>query len=306
MGEMWTRQQLRAMGWSDARIARAKDEELTRLAHGVYGVRDSDAPRWVRDRDRILAAALTCDAVVSHESAAVLHGIPFLRPDREYVHFTIDRKSGGWKRRAQHVHARPLPAGQITVLDGVRVTSRCRTAVDTAMSGGLERGVCAFDAVRFVPRYPTPDDPEPIPLAELEQCLGYLAHCRGAAIARESLGLSVTCSGSPGESLSRMQILSARLPTPRLQTPFVLEEELFFADFDWGAVTGEFDGRSKYGDEPEEIDAALAEEKRRHELFAAAGIEVVRWRWRVLNTTGGLRRLLLPALTRGGVIVASA
>ncbi|GAA1097245.1 hypothetical protein GCM10009648_40620 [Tsukamurella spumae] len=306
MGEMWTRRQLRAMGWSDARIARAAEEGVERLAHGVYGVRDDGAPQWERDRDRVLAAALTCEAVVSHESAAVLHGIPFLRPDRHYVHFTIDRTSGGWKRRKQYVHARPLPADQITIVDGVRVTSRCRTAVDIAMSGGLERGVCAFDAVRLVPRFPQPDDPGPIPLAELQECLESLARCRGGATARRALELSVECSESAGESLSRVQMLTAGLPMPRLQTPHVIEEELFYADFDWGTVTGEFDGRAKYGDEPEEINAALAEEKRRHELFAAAGIEVVRWRWRALNTADGLRRLLLPALARGGLIEASA
>ena len=306
MGEMWTRRQLRAMGWSDTRIARAAEQEFERLAHGVYGVRDDGAPQWVRDRDRVRAAALTCEAVVSHESAAFLHGIPFLRPDRRYVHFTIDRTSGGWKRRKQYVHARPLPADQVAILDGVRVTSRCRTAVDVAMSGGLERGVCAFDAVRLVPRFPQPRDPEPIPLAELQECLESLARCRGAGTARRALELSVECSESAGESLSRMQMLTAGLPMPHLQTLHVLEDELFYADFDWGRVTGEFDGRAKYGDEPEEIDAALAEEKRRHELFAVAGIEVVRWRWRVLNTTGGLRRLLLPALARGGLIEASA
>ncbi len=294
------------MGWSDARIARGVGEELTRLAHGVYGVQDAEAPQWVRDRDRVLAAALTCDAVVSHESAAVLHAIPFLRPDRTHVHFTIDRGSGGWKRRAQHVHARPLPAEQVTVIDGVRVTSRCRTAVDTAMSGGVERGVCAFDAVRLVRRFPQPGDPAPVPLAELQECLQSLARCRGAATARRALELSVDCSESAGESLSRMQMLTAGLPMPRLQTPHVLEGELFYADFDWGAVAGEFDGRVKYGTEPEEIDAALAEEKHRHELFAAEGIEVVRWRWRVLNANGGLRRLLLPALARGGLIAATA
>ncbi|WP_238220470.1 type IV toxin-antitoxin system AbiEi family antitoxin domain-containing protein [Tsukamurella pulmonis] len=306
MGQMWTRAQLRAMGWSDARIARAADAELTRLAHGVYGERTADAPQWVRDRERVLAAALTCDAVVSHESAAFLHGIPVLRPDRRYVHFTIDRAGGGWKRREQHVHARPLSADQITIVDGVRVTSRCRTAVDVALSGGVERAVCAFDAVRLEPRYPRPEDPDPIPVADLQTCLGRLARCRGAAVARRALDLSVTCSESAGESLSRMQILGARLPRPRLQAPRVLDDELFYADFDWGTVVGEFDGRAKYGDDPEEVAAALAEEKRRQELFAAAGIDVVRWRWRVLNTAGGLHRLLLPALARGGLIAAGA
>lgn len=71
-------------------------------------------------------------------------------------------------------------------------------------------------------------------------------------------------------------------------------------------MTGEFDGRGKYGDEPADVDAAMAEEKRRHELFADAGIEVVRWRWRVLTANDGLRRLLLPAMARNGIISSAA
>lgn len=306
MGEIWTRRQLTAMGWSDTRIARASEEEIQRLAHGVYGVRDDDAPVWVRDRDRVRATALTCDGVVSHESAAALHGIPFLRPERRYVHFTIDRTSGGYRRRNLHVHARPLPAEHTMIRDGVCVTTRCRTAVDAAMTGGLERAVVAFDAVRLVPRFGQPEEPAPVPLAQLEDCIAMLVRCRGAALARRALALSVECSESAGESLSRMQMLSARLPMPRLQVPRILGDELFYADFDWGAMTGEFDGRGKYGDEPADVDAAMAEEKRRHELFADAGIEVVRWRWRVLNANDGLRRLLLPAMARNGIIPSAA
>lgn len=306
MGEIWTRQQLAAMGWSDGRIVRATEEKIQRLAHGVYGERNDDAPPWVTDRDRVRATALTCDGVVSHESAAALHGIPFLRPERKYVHFTIDRTSGGYRRRTLHVHARPLPAQHVMVLDGVFVTSRCRTAVDAAMTGGLERAVVAFDAVRLVPRFAQPDEPAPVPLAELEDCISVLGRCRGAALARRALALSVECSESAGESLSRMQMLSAGLPAPRLQVPRVLGDELFYADFDWGTMTGEFDGRGKYGDEPADVDAAMAEEKRRHELFADAGIEVVRWRWRVLNANDGLRRLLLPAMARNGIVQSVA
>lgn len=306
MGAIWTRRQLTAMGWSDTRIARASEEGIQRLAHGVYGVRDDDAPVWVRDRDRVRATALTCDGVVSHESAAALHGIPFLRPERRYVHFTIDRTSGGYRRRNLHVHARPLPAEHTMIRDGVCVTTRCRTAVDAAMTGGLERAVVAFDAVRLVPRFGQPEEPAPVPLAQLEDCIAMLGRCRGAALARRALALSVECSESAGESLSRMQMLSARLPMPRLQVPRILGDELFHADFDWGAMTGEFDGRGKYGDEPADVDAAMAEEKRRHELFADAGIEVVRWRWRVLNANDGLRRLLLPAMARNGIISSAA
>ncbi|GAA1078167.1 hypothetical protein [Tsukamurella strandjordii] len=304
MGRIWTRQQLKLMGWSDARIARETGAGIRRLAHGVYGP-NTDAPAWELYRERILAAATTCGAVVSHQSAAALHGIPVLHPDRSLVHFTVDRMSGGGRRRGLHIHPRPLPADQVTVVDGVRVTTRCRTAIDVAMSGDVDRGVCAIDAVRLIRRYPSPIDPPPVELADLTQCLALLSGRTGAFVARRAVELSVDRSESAGESWSRMQILAAGLPMPRLQVPRTIEGETYVADFDWGPMTGEFDGRGKYGADPAEVDSALADEKRRHAAFAASGVEVVRWQWRELAAPNRLRDILTPALVRNGLLAVA-
>lgn len=305
MGRILTRGHLLATGWtSDTITAAVRDGRLTRLTTAMYGV-PVEEEAWAAYRTRVLAFAHNWKGVVSHESAAALHDIPFLQPTRREIHFTVDREGGGCVRGDVHVHARPLAPEDIVIVDGVRVTSRRRTAVDIALLRNLERGVCAIDAVRLQRRYPLRTDPVPVPLADLNAGLEALGRRRGAAIARRAIALSVDCSESAGESLSRMQMLTWGLPTPALQTAHVLEGTQHFTDFEWGTLVGEFDGRGKYGDEPEEIDEVLEREKTRQELFERAGFEVVRWRWRVLNTEGALRRLLVPALERHGFRAAA-
>ncbi|MET9326370.1 hypothetical protein [Tsukamurella sp. NPDC003166] len=305
MGEIRPRAELMATGWTtDALTAAVRSGRLYRPGPGKYALNVPEDPS-ARYRTRSLATASGRSGVVSHESAAALHRIPYLRPARDKVHFTVSRSHGGGVRGTVHLHSRPLRDDEIVVVDGVRVTSRARTAVDIAMTGDLERAVCAFDAVRLEPRYPKPEDPDPVALDELRLCIDRLGRRRGSATARLGVDLSVTCSESPGESLSRMQMRGRGLPTPQLQTEHLLAGCTFYTDFEWGSLVGEFDGRDKYGATDEELEEALAAEKSRQELFEAAGFEVIRWRWSVLKAPGRLEQLLLPAMRRHGLVRAA-
>lgn len=307
MGTILTRGHLESTGWSSGDISRAVAAgELERLASGMYTEPDDSKP-WVKYLLRVRAASVNRIHVVSHESAAALHDIPFINPQRTHVHFTTGRDHSGGVRGGKagrvHLHPRPLLPDEVTTVDGILVTSRARTAVDVAMCDDLIRGVCAFDAVRLVRRYPTPDDPPPVPLAELQTCLDRLGRRRGSANAQRALALSVERSESPGESWSRVDMLNWKLPRPELQTEHRLDGHLYFADFDWGTVIGEFDGEGKYGETADERAAALTEEKERAAEFTDSGIEVVRWKWRHLTRAGALHALLLPVMARHGLVV---
>ncbi|TWS20425.1 hypothetical protein FK529_03480 [Tsukamurella asaccharolytica] len=304
MGELLTRNYLLATGRSSAEISRAVDRgELIWLAKGVYALgADYSAPDLYRMR--VLAAARSCSGVLSHESATVLLDVPYLRPERKDVHLTVDRVHGGGRRPGIHVHPRPLVAEEILEVDGVRVTSRVRTPIDVAMTGDLVRGVAAIDAVRLVPRFPKPTDPPPVSLAALTECLDRLGRRRGSATARRALAMSVDCAESPGESWSRVLIHSWGLPVPRLQTPFDFGGRQVFADFEWGSLIGEFDGKGKYGTTDAERAAALEAEKDRHALFVDAGFEVVRWDWDDLLVDVRLRNKLTATLARHGLLSA--
>ena len=304
MGELLTREYLLATGRNSAEISRAVDRgELIRLAKGMYALAaDYTAPELYRLR--VLATARSCSGVISHESAAVLLDVPYLRPARKDVHLTVERTHGGGRRPGIHVHPRPLIADEIVDMDGMRVTSRVRTPIDVAMTGDLIRGVAAIDAVRSVPRFPKPSDPAPVPLSTLSECLDRLGRRRGSAICRRALALSVDCSGSPGESWSRVLIHAWGMPMPRLQTPFDFGGRQVFADFEWGSLIGEFDGKGKYGISDGERAAALEAEKDRHALFVGAGFEVVRWDWDDLLNDALLRNKLTPTLARHGLLTA--
>lgn len=291
---------MRATGWSTNKITAAvHQQKLHRVAPGLYVVPEGRSIEELY-AVRVRATMGRRRGAASHESAAALHGIAYLRPDRERVHITVDAETGGGRRGNVHLHARPLPPQDVADIDGVRVTSRARTAIDAAMTGDLVRGVCAIDAVRRVRRYPRPDDPDPVPMTELLECVERFGGRRGTAAALRALELSVDRSESAGESWSRMQMHGYGLPMPELQVGYRFGESEYFADFTWNGLVGEFDGRGKYGDGADEEAEVLEREKARQEKFEAAGFEVLRWGWRVLNRDGALPAMLESALRRHG------
>ncbi|WP_336669880.1 type IV toxin-antitoxin system AbiEi family antitoxin domain-containing protein [Tsukamurella sp. USMM236] len=301
MGELLTRAYLLATGRSSPDISRAVAEgELIRLASGVYTT-PGDRPAHAVYRLKVLATAMTCRNAVSFESAAALHDIPFLRPSRTDVHFTVDRVHGGGRRPGVHVHPRPLTDAEITHVDGVLVTTRARTAIDVAMTGDLIRAVAAIDSVRLIRRFPSVNDPAPVGVEELSATLDRLGRRRGSATARRALELSVDCAESAGESWSRMLMMAWGMPMPRLQTSYRFGGREHFVDFEWGSLVGEFDGSGKYGDRDAERAASLEAEKERQALFSTHGMEVVRWGWSNLTNDALLRRKLSSAFARHGI-----
>ena len=133
--------QLVAAGYSHREVAGlTRDGQLVRLRRGAYarpGPADGPEDRTGFDeaeRHLMLVAAtlplVSADAVVSHRSAAALHGLPtFSGLDQ----VALTRSSGSGKRRGYlHLHVAPLPADEVEVRDGVRVTTLARTVVDLA------------------------------------------------------------------------------------------------------------------------------------------------------------------------------
>lgn len=298
MREITPRARLRMDGWSTNKITAAvRGQKLHRAAPGLYVVPDG-IDEYELYRIRVRATMQRRGGMASHLSAAALQDIPYHNPDRTHVHITLDRASGGGRRGKVHLHARPLPPEDVTQVGGVLVTSRARTAIDAAMTGDLVRGVCAIDAVRLVRRYPRPEDPDPVAVEELQACIDRMGSRRGVGVARQALALSVDRSESAGESWSRMQIYASGLPMPELQAEYHFGESVYFTDFTWPGLIGEFDGRGKYGDDVGEEAEVLEREKSRQEVFEAAGFEVIRWGWRVLNHDGALASMLRPALDR--------
>ncbi len=216
-------------------------------------------------------------AVISHVSAAVLHGLPIWKVPLPRVHVTRDASGGGRVGRRLHLHASRLEFGDVIDVDGVAVTSVARTLVDVARSAPFEQAVVIADAA-LAARLVAPD--------ELLAVQARSAGRRGGPAARRVLTFADGRSESVGESRSRVGLWRAGLPPPVLQWEVRSSDGAFIGrvDFGWpehGAV-GEFDGRAKYGRllRPGQDPAdAVFEEKLREDALRGQRLTVTRWTW---------------------------
>lgn len=292
---------LYAEGYAYSELARLRTVgELRPLRRGAYSL-DPRAPTDSRTthREQVHAAARVLtrnDAIVSHMSAAALHGLPLWQSDLTTVHLTCGRDGGGRRRRSNFIHIAPIEAHEITEIDGVPVTTLARTVVD------LARGMSAFKSVPIgdaALRHGLDGDE----LAEaLARCRGW----RGIIRARRAVAFLDPRSESVGESCSRVRMAEVGLPAPELQVK-VFDDHGYLVgrtDFGWldRRTLGEFDGATKYGplrrsDQTAE-DVVLAE-KDREDALRDEGFQVVRWRWDALKDPTILRRKIMHGFARG-------
>ncbi len=127
------RRQLLEAGWSDGSIEkRVRSGRLHPLYAGVYRLGHGLVPREGRWMAAVLASGP--DAVLSHWSAAALWGI---RPNsRTIVDVTDPTKSRSWDGIRRHHKA--LPSDEVTVEEGIPVTSVPRTILDLAATEPLD------------------------------------------------------------------------------------------------------------------------------------------------------------------------
>lgn len=239
---------------------------------------------------------LTDGAVVSHTSAALMHGLPVIDGESEAVHVTRAQTAGGFRRGHLHTHSGRLDGSAITVVDGMHITSAARTVVDCACTMSLEASVTLADNALYRGLTST---------GELEATLASVGRRRGNARAAMVVELADPGGQSVGESLSRMLFLRMGLPTPSLQLK-VYDGRYCVgqSDFAWPEfrTLGEFDGKIKYceflkpGERPGD---AVWREKKREDALRRLGWEVVRWTWAELMNPALLDRRIRAAFELG-------
>lgn len=285
---MHRRRALRAEGFPDDEVRRRlKAGELTAIRRGCYVL--GSPPEDAVERHALLVRAevehLTGAAVVSHVSAAVVHGLPVWGIALARVHVTRNRRTGGRSGRQVHVHTAPLDAHEIEIVDGLPVTTLARTVVDLARAVPFEQAVVVADAALRAMAALGPgrgDRLRTALAAAVRRCVGW----PGIPQARRVVAFADAGSESVGESRSRVAILRAGLPEPVLQWE-VLGRRNGFAgrvDFGWPELctVGEFDGRIKYGRllrPGQSAGDAVYAEKLREDRVRAEGLTVVRWGW---------------------------
>ncbi|WP_248488877.1 hypothetical protein [Tsukamurella sp. PLM1] len=111
---------------------------------------------------------------------------------------TIDSSRGGGIRGGVHAHARPIREADIVVIDGLRVTSPARTAVDLAMAGDHGQALSIVDSARLTVRFPNADTRPPVTVDQLEESAEVLGWRPGLPMFRRAMAESVQDSGSAG------------------------------------------------------------------------------------------------------------
>jgi hypothetical protein len=293
---------LLSQGYNPQELARMlRDGTLTRIRRGAY-VRlvdqDGAESNNAQYRRLILSTVPQLDpqAVVSHGSAAVLHGLPTWTEATARVHVTRNRHGGARRRALVEVHGAPLDAADLTLIDGLTVTSLNRTVLDLARTLPWEQAVAAGDRALGLG----------LTRGELTTGLQRMRGWPGTRSARRAVAFLDGRSESAGESVSRVRIHEAGLPAPVPQLKIFDSSGRFVARVDFGweeeRTIGEFDGKAKYSEllKPGQTprDAMLAE-KRREDLLRDLGWQVVRWTWADLYRSGVIRDRVLRAFARG-------
>ena len=284
-----------AAGYTDSELRRRlRAGQWSRLCRDVYvepGTWPVGEQSWDRAvrmhllRTRAVADRMGSGAVVSHQSAAVLHGLPSWGLDLTKVQVT---KPVGRARSdlVTDVHRSRFEPGEVTVVDGLRVVSPARAIAETACASSYEVGVVLGDAAlhrRLV-------TPESLVLTADRHRLW-----AGSPAARAAARFADGLSESVGESRLRVLMANHGVPPPVLQAEIREESGRLIGRVDFlvaGRLIVEFDGAEKYGG----IGDVVLAEKSREDRLRACGYRVIRVSWADLDQPHALAERILGAL----------
>lgn len=297
---LFTADQAHAAGYPPGEIERLRSGgQILSVRRGVYAAtRVYQAMDDLRRHTVDAQAALLClkqPTTLSHETAAVWRGMPLLRPALGDVHVTRPELCASRREAGIYHHDGALPVGHVTELEGVRLTSDARTAVDIARRSDFACGLAATDSAL---RGGSSSE-------ELQAVLAFCSSWPGARAASRALSAAHPGAANPGESWSRAVLIELGLEPTDVQFAVYDDQGLAgYADVAWRDrwTLGEFDGRLKYavppGADPETAARVVWEEKRREDRFRQAGWHVVRWGWTDLRHPPRLAAWILGAFAR--------
>ena len=249
-------------------IGRLRRGRLHRLYPGVYAV----GHRVLTQRSRWMAAVLACgpDAVLSHWSAAALWGIRSTRSGP--IDITSPRKSKS--RGAIRRHRVLLPPDEVTVEDGIPVTSVPRTIFDLAAVSSPQTVESVLRQCEYLRLY------DPLSLGDL---VGRYPGHRGNRAARAALA---RLEESPGETEEGLEerflafIDRYELPRPDFNAWLEVQGRRYRVDCLWPAqrLIAELDSWQAHGTR-----SAFRSDKARDRRLLRAGYSTTRITWSQLD-----------------------
>jgi hypothetical protein len=278
---LYSSELLALQGWTQRQVrAACAGGELRRVRRGWY----VDAHEWEamtpEARHLLHVLAVASDAsegapVASHLSAAVIHGLPLYRLTPPRVHLTVALPAKHSSSSDVLRHETELVDADIVVEDGIRCTSLERTVFDVARTVAAEPALVVADAalrLTAVERRTQSEDRAEEWRGRLRERAAVRPGARGIRSMLQIVEFANGLAESPGESVSRLQLVRAGFATPRLQVRVSGPKGRdFWVDFALDDVNafGEYDGRAKYFDQDQRggrtAEEVLLDEKARED-----------------------------------------
>ncbi len=275
-----TTAELLSAGISPARLRTLiKQGQLWQVARGLYvpaslaeSLRQRSGFRLAL-RAAAVVAPLGPDAVVSHHTAAQIHGMDLLdNPPDEIAITRIPGKGSRKSWRGVEVHLAALPARHTGARLGIPLTTAARTVVDLARTSSFAAGVAVADSALRLRLTSS---------AELRAVVADCPRWPGLRRAGEVVAFADALAESVLESIARVAFRSQGLPPPELQVYVGGENGIVGrVDFLWRRyrTIAEVDGAKKYDSRSEAM-----YQLRRDARLRDAGFEVVHFDWREIT-----------------------
>jgi hypothetical protein len=214
-------------------------------------------------RARAAQLVLTCEHVLSHDSAAIALKLGSPDPINALVHVTRRKIHGDAVRAGVKHHLAPFSAKQVTVTEGLRVLDPSRTALDMAREHGLVAGVACCDAALRAGASK----------GDLLAARGAMWCWPGSRVMDAAIDLADPGAESWLESAGRVLVTGLGIGRPETQFGLTDRGRTVWCDLRVGRHIFEVDGLGKYDPNPR---VALREEKERQDFITGFKLGVSR------------------------------
>jgi len=277
-GGLTTAAALAQVGVGRAYVARlVRTGRLVPVRRGVY----TTGERWrswdeFRERPlaRVRAAELTVVVphVLSHDSAALVHRLPLLRPQDAAVHISrLDLRGHRTQHGIEH-HGATYDEAQVVRVDGLRVLDVARTVADLAREHGYRAGLVAADGALQLG----------VPKERLRDAAARMAGWPYSLTVRAVVKHADPGAESVIETLGRELLAECGLGPVETQFPVPTPRGVAWCDLRVGRHLVECDGRAKSrplidgGLADRDLEQILWDERRRQREVCAEGLGMSR------------------------------